>query len=145
MKRYWPAPSYKLYARDRQQLLTITNSAKALITKAMKMIWKCLYNMKKFGDISTLSSGDKIKSLESGVITSKGIHTASGCVTFRIENEMLAIAVAWSVTMDATGKNKCRLGMGFLQILESYTEEVDMLLLKKIWREIIEKKCSQNK
>ena len=79
------------------------------------------------------------------MITSKGIHTASGCVTFRIENEMLAIAVAWSVTMDSTGKSKCRLGMGFLQILESYTEEVDMLLLKKIWREIIEKKCSQNK
>ena len=98
---------------------------------------KCLYNMKKFGDISTLSSGDKIKSLESGVITSKGIHTASGCVTFRIENEMLAIAVAWSVTMDSTGNSKCRMGMGFLQILESYTEEVDMLLLKKIWREII--------
>ena len=32
---------------------------------------KCLYNMKKYGDISTLSTGDKIKSLESGVITSK--------------------------------------------------------------------------
>ena len=106
---------------------------------------KCLYNMKKFGDISTLSTGDKIKSLESGVITSRGLHTASGCVTFRIEKEMLAVAVAWSVTEDSTGKNKCRLGMGFLQIMESYTEEVDMLLLKKIWREIIEKKCSQNK
>ena len=106
---------------------------------------KCLYNMKKFGDISTLSTGDKIKSLQSGVITSRGLHTASGCVTFRIEKEMLAVAVAWSVTEDSTGKSKCRLGMGFLQVTESYTEEVDMLLLKKIWREIIEKKCSQNK
>lgn len=58
---------------------------------------------------------------------------------------MLAVAIAWSVTQDANGKNKCRLGVGFLQVIESYTEEVDMLLLKKIWREIIEKKCSQNK
>ena len=66
------------------------------------------------------------------------------CV-FRIEQEMLAVAIAWSVTQDANGKNKCRLGVGFLQIIDSYTEEVDMLLLKKIWREIIEKKCSQNK
>ena len=51
----------------------------------------------------------------------------------------------YCIFQDANGKNKCRLGVGFLQILESYTEEVDMLLLKKIWREIIEKKCSQNK
>ena len=58
---------------------------------------------------------------------------------------MLAVAIAWSVTQDANGKNKCRLGVGFLQVIDSYTEEVDMLLLKKIWREIIEKKCSQNK
>ena len=63
----------------------------------------------------------------------------------RIEQEMLAVAIAWSVTQDSNGKNKCRLGVGFLQVIESYTEEVDMLLLKKIWREIIEKKCSQNK
>lgn len=55
------------------------------------------------------------------------------------------MAIAWSVTVDSNGKNKCRLGVGFLQVIDSYTEEVDMLLLKKIWREIIEKKCSQNK
>ena len=58
---------------------------------------------------------------------------------------MLALAIAWSVTQDANGKNKCRLGVGFLKVIESYTEEVDTLLLKKIWREIIEKKCSQRK
>ena len=123
---------------------------------------KCIYNMKKLGDISTLSSGDKVKPLEDAVLPSRGLHTASGVVTFRsvgatcpcprvtchvsrIEREMLALAIAWSVTQDGNGKNKCRLGVGFLQITESYTEEVDMVLLKKIWREVIEKKCSQNK
>ena len=123
---------------------------------------KCIYNMKKLGDISTLSSGDKVKPLEEAVLSSRGLHTASGVVTFRsvgatcpcprvtchvsrIEKEMLALAIAWSVTQDGNGKNKCRLGVGFLQITESYTEEVDMVLLKKIWKEVIEKKCSQNK
>ena len=67
------------------------------------------------------------------------------CHVSRIEREMLALAIAWSVAQDGNGKNKCRLGVGFLQITESYTEEVDMVLLKKIWREVIEKKCSQNK
>ena len=106
---------------------------------------KTIYNMKKFGDISTLSTGDKIKPSQSAVLSSQGLHTASGVVTFRVEKEMLAIAIAWSVTLDGNGKNKCRLGVGFLQISESYTEEVDMLMLKKIWREIIEKRCSQNR
>ena len=106
---------------------------------------KSIYNMKKFGDISTLSTGDKIKSNQSAILKSQGLHTASGVVTFRIEKEMLAIAIAWSVSQDGNGKNKCRLGVGFLQITESYTDEVDMLLLKKIWREIIEKRCSQNR
>ena len=106
---------------------------------------KTIYNMKKYGDISTLSTGDKVKPSESAILKSQGLHTASGVVTFRIEKEMLAIAIAWSVSQDGNGKNKCRLGVGFLQITESYTEEVDMLLLKKIWKEIIEKKCSQNR
>ena len=106
---------------------------------------KNIYNMKKFGDISTLSTGDKIKPNQLASLRSQGMHTASGVVTFRIEKEKLAIAIAWSVSQDGHGKNKCRLGVGFLQITESYTEEVDMLLLKKIWREIIEKRCSQNR
>ena len=104
-----------------------------------------IYNMKKFGDISTLSTGDKIKPSSSAVLKSQGVHTASGVVTFRVEKEMLAIAIAWSVTQDGNGKNKCRLGVGFLKIKDSYTEEVDMTMLKKIWREIIEKKCSENR
>jgi hypothetical protein len=106
---------------------------------------KAIYNMKKYGDISTLSTGDKIKPSQSAILKSQGMHTASGAVTFRVEKEMLAIAIAWSVSQDGNGKNKCRLGVGFLQITESYTEEVDMILLKKIWREIIEKRCSQNR
>ena len=106
---------------------------------------KAIYNMKKCGDISTLSTGDKIKPSQSAILKSQGMHTASGAVTFRVEKEMLAIAIAWSVSQDGNGKNKCRLGVGFLQITESYTEEVDMILLKKIWREIIEKRCSQNR
>ena len=44
---------------------------------------KCIYNMKKLGDISTLSSGDKVKPLEEAVLSSRGLHTASGVVTFR--------------------------------------------------------------
>ena len=136
-------------------------NTKKLEFKVFNRTEKCIYNMKKFGDISTLSSGDRIKAGQEAVLSSQGLHTASGVVTFRwtcivtcyrmlwcnvrIEQEMLAVAIAWSVTQDANGKNKCRLGVGFLQVIESYTEEVDMLLLKKIWREIIEKKCSQNK
>ena len=120
-------------------------NTKKLEFKVFNKTDRCIYNMKKFGDISTLSTGDKIKSRETATLTSQGLHTASGVVTFRIEKEMLAVAIAWSVTQDANGKNKCRLGVGFLQIMESYTEEVDMLLLKKVWREVIEKKCSQNK
>ena len=78
-------------------------------------------------------------------ITSHGQELLKKNNVFRIEKEMLAIAIAWSVTQDGNGKNKCCLGVGFLQITESYTEEVDMILLKKIWREVIEKKCSQNR
>ena len=120
-------------------------NTKKLEFKVFNKTEKCIYNMKKFGDISTLSTGDKIKPLSCAVLTSQGLHTASGCVTFRIEKEMLAVAIAWSVSQDGNGRNKCRLGVGFLQIMESYSQEVDMLLLKKIWKEIIEKKCTQNK
>ena len=120
-------------------------NTKKLEFKVFNKTEKCIYNMKKFGDISTLSTGDKIKPLSCAVLTSQGLHTASGCVTFRIEQEMLAVAIAWSVSQDGNGRNKCRLGVGFLQIMESYSQEVDMLLLKKIWKEIIEKKCTQNK
>ena len=77
-----------------------------------------IFNMKKFGDISVLSTGDKIKANEtatlksvkpagiefqesqvSSISRSQGLRTASGVVTFRIEGEMMAIAIAWAVSI----------------------------------------------
>ena len=76
-----------------------------------------IFNMKKFGDISVLSTGDKIKANEtatlksvkpagiefqsqvSSMTRSQGLRTASGVVTFRIEGEMMAIAIAWAVSI----------------------------------------------
>ena len=65
------------------------------------------------------------------------------------------------MTVDGDGKHKCRLGVGFLQIEKSYTDEVhsrfhytplpyftlqvDMLLLKKLWREMIERRCLKSR
>ena len=39
-------------------------NTKKLEFKVFNKTDKCIYNMKKFGDISTLSTGDKIKSKE---------------------------------------------------------------------------------
>ena len=58
-------------------------NTKKLEFKVFNKTEKCIYNMKKYGDISTLSSGDRIKAGQEAVLTSKGLHTASGVVTFR--------------------------------------------------------------
>ena len=67
-----------------------------------------IYNMKKFGDISTLSTGDKVKPSQSAVLKSQGIHTASGVVTFRIKcyssHNSIQYSNAWHIEMQR-GKN----------------------------------------
>ena len=58
-------------------------NTKKLEFKVFNRTEKCIYNMKKFGDISTLSTGDRIKAGQEAVLSSQGLHTASGVVTFR--------------------------------------------------------------
>ena len=145
---------------------------------------KCIYNMKKYGDISTLSTGDKIKARDEKlffscktIVTVKRIcggavagpaHRLGGDHTQNRAGEprhshglgrrpgRQRKGRIWKICKHKVGlkddiniptdlQNKCRLAVGFLEVQESYSEEVDTLLLKKIWREMIEKKCSQNK
>ena len=47
-------------------------NTKKLEFKVFNKTEKCIYNMKKYGDISTLSTGDKIKSNEMALLTSQG-------------------------------------------------------------------------
>lgn len=63
-------------------------NTKKLEFKVFNRTEKCIYNMKKFGDISTLSSGDRIKAGQEAVLSSQGLHTASGVVTFRWTMDM---------------------------------------------------------
>ena len=46
-------------------------NTKKLEFKVFNKTDRCIYNMKKYGDISTLSSGDKIKSNQTGVLMSQ--------------------------------------------------------------------------
>ena len=81
----------------------------------------------------------------------------------RVEKENLSVVLAWSVGLTNNGKFKCKLAIGIIQvnmrklafnslriiyfglwqIIESYSDEVDLILLKKLWKEMIEHQCKK--
>ncbi|XP_023336256.1 uncharacterized protein LOC111707387 [Eurytemora carolleeae] len=104
-----------------------------------------LFNMKKYGDLSTLDTGDIVSPDSSSFLSSQGIKNTSGVITFRIEKHNLAVALAWSVGISNNLKYKCKLAIGIIQIIESYTEEIDLIILKKLWKEMIDEQCKKLK